>query len=58
MQAVRYHTDDRIARITLNRPGGMNFKARSEQVGWRQAVKERDSGTYDWSQDRPINAPK
>ena len=33
----------------------MNFKARSEDVGWKQAVRERDDGTYDWTKDRPIN---
>jgi len=27
-------------------------------VGWKQAVKERDNGTYDWTLDRPIDAPK
>lgn len=44
--------------ITRHSPEGLNFKARSEDVGWKQAVQERDQGTYDWSQDRPINAPK
>ncbi|MEM7213487.1 MAG: crotonase/enoyl-CoA hydratase family protein [Pseudomonadota bacterium] len=44
--------------ITRHSPEGMNFKRRSEDVGWKQAVSERDQGTYDWTQDRPINAPK
>ena len=44
--------------VTRHSPEGMNFKARSESVGWKQAVNERDNGTYDWTQDRPINAPK
>ena len=44
--------------VTRHSPEGMNFKARSEAVGWKQAVNERDNGTYDWTQDRPINAPK
>ncbi|MEM7056357.1 MAG: crotonase/enoyl-CoA hydratase family protein [Pseudomonadota bacterium] len=44
--------------ITRHSPEGLNFKARSEDVGWKQAVQERDQGTYDWTQDRPINAPK
>jgi len=44
--------------ITRHSPEGMNFKARSEDVGWKQAVRERDLGTYDWTADRPINAPK
>ncbi len=41
--------------ITRHSPEGINFKERSEQVGWKQAVDERDRGVYDWTQDRPIN---
>jgi len=41
--------------ITRHSPEGMNFKARSETVGWKQAVRERDSGTFDWTENRPIN---
>ena len=26
---------------------GLNFKARVEEVGWKQAVAERDQGTFD-----------
>ncbi len=44
--------------ITRHSPEGLNFKSRSETVGWKQAVQERDSGTYDWTQDRPINGPE
>ena len=44
--------------ITRHSPEGINFKHRSEEVGWKQAVRERDLGTYDWTQDRPINSPK
>jgi enoyl-CoA hydratase len=44
--------------ITRHSPEGMNFKARSEDVGWKQAVRERDQGTYDWTLDRPINGPE
>ena len=43
--------------ITRHSPEGINFKERSEQVGWRQSVRERDLGTYDWTEDRPINSP-
>ena len=43
--------------ITRHSPEGINFKTRSEQVGWKQAVDERDRGTYDWTNDRPINGP-
>lgn len=41
--------------ITRHSPEGLNFKHRAEDVGWKQAVRERDLGTYDWSHDRPIN---
>ena len=41
--------------ITRHSPEGLNFKKRSEQMGWKHAVRERDLGTYDWSEDRPIN---
>lgn len=44
--------------ITRHSPEGINFKTRSEAVGWKQAVDERDRGTYDWTKDRPINAPQ
>ena len=29
--------------ITRHSPEGMNFKARVEQVGWKQAVQERET---------------
>lgn len=41
--------------ITRHSPEGINFKARAEAVGWKQAVQERDQGTYDWTLNRPIN---
>ncbi len=41
--------------ITRHSPEGLNFKARSEAEGWKKAVRERDLGTYDWTDDRPIN---
>ncbi len=44
--------------ITRHSPEGLNFKKRAETVGWKEAVRERDLGTYDWTADRPINAPK
>lgn len=37
--------------MTRHSPEGLNFKARVEEVGWKQAVEERDSGTYDWTQN-------
>jgi len=41
--------------ITRHSPEGMAFKRRAEAVGWKQAVNERDLGTYDWTTDKPIN---
>jgi len=41
--------------ITRHSPEGMAFKRRAEKVGWKEAVRERDLGTYDWTADRPIN---
>lgn len=35
--------------ISRHSPEGMNFKARVEEVGWKQAVAERDQGTFDWT---------
>lgn len=35
--------------ITRHSPEGMMFKQRSEQMGWKQAVRERDEGTFDWT---------
>ena len=44
--------------ITRHSPEGIHFKNRAEEVGWKQAVRERDLGTWDWTANRPINAPK
>jgi enoyl-CoA hydratase len=41
--------------ITRHSPEGLAFKKRAETVGWKQAVQDRDRGTYDWTADRPIN---
>ena len=38
--------------ITRHSPEGMNFKARAEEVGWKQAVQERDQGGFDWTRNR------
>ena len=40
--------------ITRHSPEGLTFKARSEAVGWKQAVRERDDGTFDWTANAPI----
>lgn len=41
--------------ITRHSPEGLNFKARAEETGWKNAVRERDLGTFDWTKNRPIN---
>ncbi len=41
--------------VTRHSPEGVNFKKRAQSAGWRQAVDERDRGTYDWTADKPIN---
>jgi enoyl-CoA hydratase len=41
--------------ITRHSPEGIAFKRRAETVGWKQAVRERDLGTWDYTADRPIN---
>ena len=43
---------DGIARHSLE---GMNFKARAEDVGWLNAVADRDQGTFDWTQNQSID---
>ena len=41
--------------ITRHSPEGLNFKQRAEEVGWKQAVRERDSGSFDWTANRPTD---
>ncbi|MDJ0982473.1 MAG: crotonase/enoyl-CoA hydratase family protein [Kiloniellales bacterium] len=41
--------------ITRHSPEGLNFKQRAEEVGWKQAVRERDAGSFDWTANRPID---
>jgi enoyl-CoA hydratase len=41
--------------ITRHSPEGLAFKQRAETVGWKEAVRDRDQGTYDWTANRPIN---
>lgn len=43
--------------ITRHSPEGLNFKARAEEVGWKQAVRDRDQGTWDWTRNQPVNPP-
>ena len=41
--------------ITRHSPEGLNFKARVEEVGWKQAVQERDEGSFDWTTNKPFD---
>ena len=41
--------------ISRHSPEGMNYKTRTEAMGWKQTVDERDRGTFDWTQNKPIN---
>ncbi len=41
--------------ITRHSPEGLTFKRRAEDVGWKQAVKERDKGTFDWTSGKPLD---
>ncbi len=41
--------------ITRHSPEGLNFKSRAEEVGWKEAVRNRDQGTWDWTENRPVN---
>ena len=40
--------------ITRHSPEGIHFKERAEAVGWKQAVSERDTGTWDWTKNEPL----
>ena len=40
--------------ITRHSPEGLNFKQRAEEKGWKQAVDERDQGTFDWTANAPM----
>ena len=40
--------------MSRHSPEGLNFKARVEKVGWKQAVEERDQGTFDWTSGKGI----
>lgn len=42
--------------ITRHSPEGLNFKGRAETVGWKEAVRNRDQGTWDWTENRPLNS--
>ena len=43
--------------MTRHSPEGVNFRSRAAQVGWKQAVQERDRGTFDWTANQPMRPP-
>ena len=40
--------------ISRHSPEGIAFKQRVEKVGWKQAVEERATGSFDWTKNRSI----
>jgi len=40
--------------ITRHTREGLNFKCRAAEKGWKQAVEERDQGTFDWTAYEPM----
>ncbi len=56
---AQIHQTQRLATvfdgIARHSPEGMNFKARVGEVGWKQAVRERDDGTFDWTTNHAID---
>ena len=40
--------------IARHSPEGINFKQRAENFGWKQAVRERDQGSFDWTKNQPF----
>ncbi len=61
---VMVHVMVLIMVLVGNRPAfctGYDLATYAEEAGWKQAVRERDQGdqgTYDWTQDQPINPDK
>ena len=41
--------------ISRHSPEGLHFKQRSEEVGWKQAVDERDTGSFNWTTNQPFS---
>ena len=40
--------------IARHSPEGLNFQRRSTEQGWKQAVRERDQGLFDWTRNAPF----
>lgn len=41
--------------ISRHSPEGLNFKSRTQTQGWKQSVRERDQGLFDWTRNKPID---
>jgi enoyl-CoA hydratase len=41
--------------ISRHSPEGVNFKRRSDAIRWKQTVKERDEGSFDWTSNCPFD---
>lgn len=58
IEAMGLHHTQQLATlfdgITRHSPEGVNYKNRSEEVGWKQAVQECDQGTFDWTANKLI----
>jgi enoyl-CoA hydratase len=58
IEAMGLHHTQQLATlfdgITRHSPEGVNYKRRSEEIGWKQAVQERDQGSFDWTANKPI----
>jgi enoyl-CoA hydratase/carnithine racemase len=52
------HTTQMIATvfdgISRHTREGLNFRRRAAEAGWKQAVDERDQGTFDWTSYEPM----
>lgn len=44
-----------FAGMTRHFAAGLNFKARAEDVGWKQVVREREEGSFDWIANNPFD---
>jgi enoyl-CoA hydratase len=59
IEAMGIHQTQMVATlfdgITRHSPEGLHFKRRAEEVGWKQAVRERDEGAFDWTANRPFD---
>jgi enoyl-CoA hydratase len=40
--------------ISRHSPEGLVFKQRVEKVGWKQAVEEWGTGSFDWTKNQSI----